>query len=287
MKDGKILGLVLGIVNIILIVVCLFFFLRMDRTAPKLEFQANDLVYNSNMEDTRLMEGITAYDAHDGDITDRIVIEKKIENRDDNTLVVFYAVSDKAGNVTKASREFGARFLPENKDEMLNEIKEAGIDAALDTDEESATSENGEMNTDEETEAEATAVPTQTPEATSSPSPSPTATPSVEPTVAPEQTEESAPQQEAPRSAPAAAPEGAPTLTLKVSEVKAKVGVKPALVEIIGKLADDKDSYETLFHNIVISKYDINKAGTYQVTLTAQDTDGNQSTPQPLTIIVE
>ena len=38
---------------------------------------------------------------------------------------------------------------------------------------------------------------------------------------------------------------------------------------------------------IVISKYDINKAGTYQVTLTAQDTDGNQSTPQPLTIIVE
>lgn len=56
------------------------------------------------MEHTWLLEGITAYDSKAGDVTDRIVLEKLIERREDNIVVVFYAVSDRTGNVAKASR---------------------------------------------------------------------------------------------------------------------------------------------------------------------------------------
>ncbi len=276
MKDGKIIGLILGGLNIVLIVVCLFFLLRMDREAPKFEFQPNDLIYTIKTDEARLLEGIKAYDGHDGDITENIVIEKMIEKKDDNKVIIFYAVSDQSGNITKASREFKARFLDKDNDKMMNQIKEAGVEEAF--------------NMAEEPVAEPSEEPTASPEVT--PTPTPTATPTASPTETPTATpednaeqEEQAHIEEAP--APQQVPGEAPVFTLKVSEVKTRVGLRPALVDVIGKMTDDKDSYETLFHNIVISKYDINKAGTYHVTLTTQDSDGNASAAQPLTIIVE
>lgn len=286
MKQGKILGVILSIINIILIGVCIFFYLRMDRTAPILTFQATDLTYISGMDENRLLEGITAFDSHDGDITDRIVIEKMIENEEDGVLIVFYAVCDKAGNVTKASREFGARFLPENKEELVGEIKEAGIEADLDViakADQDQTDENMQDTQDVEDEM----LPT--PSGISTPTPTAMTEPLAEPTAVPQVQRL---QQEVPAAGEQATDAGqtvaeVPVFTLKVSEIRTKVGVRPALVDLIGTLSDDKDSYETLFHNIAISKYDINTAGTYQVVLTTTDSDGNASQPQNLTIVVE
>lgn len=287
MKQEKAWGIVLGIINIILIAVCVFFYLRMDRTAPTLTFQATDLTYTAGMDESRLLEGITAFDSRDGDITERIVIEKMIENEEDNVLIVFYAVCDKAGNVAKASREFGARFLPENQEEMVGEIKEAGIEAELDTAVKEA--ENNEIAKEQEAEEVMEPTPSEIP----LPSPTGIPTPTVEPTQKPV-SEPPASQftQETPISEKATGDSeqtvsGIPVFTLKVSEIKTQAGVRPALVDVIGTLSDDKDSYETLFHNIVISKYDVNKAGSYQVTLTTEDSDGNVSPAQHLTIIVE
>lgn len=291
MKQGKILGLALNVVNIVLIVLCVFFFLRMDRTAPKLKFYAGDLTYVSGMDKARLLEGITAYDSHDGDITNRIVIEKMIVNEEEGTLIVFYAVSDQAGNVTKASREFEARILKENREAAINEIKEAGIEAELDATAEAGNAEGNENAQSEgETEtAEESPTSSASPVSSASPTPTITPTPTAEPTQQPvEPTQQSAEQVSQPEPArPTEAPAGVPAFTLKVSEIKTQVGVKLALVDVIGKLSDDKDSYETLFHNIQISKYDVNTPGRYQVTLVTEDSDGNQSQTLPLTVIVE
>lgn len=288
MKQGKILGLALSVVNIVLIVLCVFFFLRMDRTAPKLEFYAGDLTYVSGMDKARLLEGITAYDSHDGDITNRIVIEKMIVNEEEGTLIVFYAVSDQAGNVTKASREFEARILKENREAAINEIKEAGIEAELDATAEAGNAEGnenaqseGETETAEESPT-SSASPVPTASASATPTPTAVPTPTAEPTQPPaEETFQPQPAE------PTKAPTGVPTFTLRVAEIKTQVGVKIALVDVIGKLSDDKDSYETLFHNIQISKYDVNTPGRYQVTLFTEDSDGNQSQTLPLTVIVE
>ena len=282
MKQRKIFGLILSVVNIVLIVICIFFFFRMDRTAPKLEFQAVDFTYVSGMDETRLLEGITAYDSHDGDITSRIVIEKMIENEDENTLIVFYAVSDQAGNVTKASREFGARFLKANEEAAMNEIKEAGIEAELDVDIKKDSSNEESTSTAAKTGETEAAEEIPTPSATPSPTPSATPTPTAAPTQQPvEQVQQPEPAR------PTEAPVGVPTFTLKVSEIKTQVGIKLALVDVIGTLSDDQDSYEILFHNIQISKYDVNTPGRYQVTLFTEDSDGNQSQILPLTVVVE
>ena len=208
MKQERFAGLVLSIANIILIVFCLFFYIRMDRTVPVIEFQSNNLVYVSGTtNETKLFEGITAYDSNDGDITDRIVIEKMIEDEEESTIVVFYAVCDKAGNVAKASREFEARFLKKDKEEVLNEIKEAGIDADLvveiQEDESETSEEDGEAASDEEetiepqAEAENVDEPEQAPEAQP-----------VQPPAEPQP--EQAPAEPQPEQAPAPQPEQAP-----------------------------------------------------------------------------
>ena len=64
-------------------------------------------------------------------------------------------------------------------------------------------------------------------------------------------------------------------------------GNPPAWVNLIGTLKDDKDNYETLFHNLSVSKYDVSKAGTYQVTVQTEDSDGNKSQAVPITIVVK
>ncbi len=110
MKSNRIVGITFTIINIILVVLFIMFYLREDRMAPEFTAQAAEVIYSPNMDKTKLLEGITAHDSTDGDVTDRIVIEKTIENTAEGKVIVFFAVSDKAGNVAKFSKEFPAIF---------------------------------------------------------------------------------------------------------------------------------------------------------------------------------
>lgn len=275
MKQEKAAVIFITVLNIILIAVCVFFYTRLDRTAPKLEFQSSDVVYRAGMNTEELMTGISAYDDRDGDITDRIVIEKTIENKEDNTAVIFYAASDKSGNVAKASRVFSAVYTDGNDENISDQFLEAGIDAELS---ESGLSENS-------VEGEENGEMTETP--APDPSESPSASPTPEPTETPELTPTPEPTPEPVREVKPTANPSAPVLTLKQSEIKVNVGEEPAWVNVIGTLKDDKDNYETLFNNLHVSKYDGSKAGTYQVTVYVEDSDGNRSKDVPLTIVVK
>lgn len=268
MKQSKIIGIILAAANVILIVVCAVLYFKSDRTEPKIEFLSSDLVYKDGMEQAALLEGVTAYDSKDGDVTDRIVIEKRIDNREDNTVVIFYAVSDRAGNVAKASRVFPAVF--DEKEPSENEADrflEAGITAEL----------SGLTTQSPEPEP----LKTKEPEQEKTPEPLKTKEPEQEKTPEPVKTPEPA---ENPR--PTANP-AAPVLSLKVSEITVSAGQGPAWVDVIGTLKDDKDDYATLFGNLSVSKYDKDKAGTYQVTVSTEDSDGNKSQAVPLTIVVK
>jgi len=106
----KILVIGLIVLNIALIVVCGFFYMQKDRQKPGISFSANDVVYTRDMDQNLLMEGVSATDNKDGNISNRIVIEKILENEKNSTAVVYYAVCDYSGNVNKASREFVAEY---------------------------------------------------------------------------------------------------------------------------------------------------------------------------------
>ena len=89
MKQSRVINIALLVINVILIAVCAVMYLRTDRIAPEFEFQAAEVIYQREMNTAELLAGITAYDRADGDVTDRIVIEKITENLKDSTAVVF------------------------------------------------------------------------------------------------------------------------------------------------------------------------------------------------------
>ncbi len=105
---GNLLGIFFSILSGVLIFLIVVAYGRSDRIAPEFRFSATDTIYNSETEDNDLKVGINAYDAKDGDLTGRIVVEKVVLNREKETAVVYYAVADYSGNVTKQSRVFPA-----------------------------------------------------------------------------------------------------------------------------------------------------------------------------------
>ncbi len=105
---SNILAFFLTIGSIALAALIIWFYNMSDKDAPEMRFVAMELTYDSNTTEDQLLEGVMAYDVVDGDITDRVVVEKTILDEEQGTAVVYYAVSDLSGNVTKQSRVFPA-----------------------------------------------------------------------------------------------------------------------------------------------------------------------------------
>lgn len=295
MEHRKLAGIVLAAFNAILIVICVVLYCTTDRQMPEFSFAAADIVYHDGIEESALLEGVSAYDSVDGDITDRIVVEKTMENRDDDTVVVFYAVNDKAGNVAKASRVFDAMYTGEDEGSMtVASAMESGFNVTLEWDNfmngdntedsfdkaEDASGEEGTQEAEEvsseEAEEEIAGAPDEETEEETAETPAEEAAAETVETPGEEPTSEPTP----------AVDSSAPVLALRSSEISVNVGQKPAWVDVIETLRDDKDDYATLFYSLSVSEYDRNKAGTYQVTLSVEDSDGNKSEDVPLTIIV-
>ena len=122
---GNILGIFFTILSGVLIILIILAYGRSDRIAPEFRFSALDLIYDSATQEKDLKNGVNAYDAKDGDLTNRIVVEKVVINRDAETAVVYYAVADLSGNVSKQSRVFPADIADlENDGELIEEEEE-------------------------------------------------------------------------------------------------------------------------------------------------------------------
>ena len=255
MKKGKVPVIILTMINLILAGIFLVFYLRMDRTAPEFRFQTSDYIYIRSDGESELLDNISATDAVDGNVTDRIVIEKVVENKADSSIVVFYAVSDTAGNVAKISRVFPAQF-EEDYAQTTNQTgaEEQTAEANLPPSEIAAESEQESEETEETTD-----------EAEEEPA---------------EETNQAQPETPKPDTS------GYPVLRMKKNEVTIQSGNTPPWTELIEQLSDDKDNYTTLYYNLHISKFNASKAGDYPVTLQAEDTDGHLSDTVTVTVHV-
>lgn len=89
------------------ILFCLFYMKEQgskDYTFPSIEVDSEILNISIQDAQTRLLEGVTAYDKKDGDITSRVIIESISKFSKDRTCVVTYAVMDSDKHVVKNSR---------------------------------------------------------------------------------------------------------------------------------------------------------------------------------------
>ena len=75
-----------------------------DREPPKITMQSDELRLSVSDPAERLLEGMRAQDAHDGDVTDSLVVESVRGVVADKRFTVTYAAFDAAGNVAKATR---------------------------------------------------------------------------------------------------------------------------------------------------------------------------------------
>lgn len=75
-----------------------------DQCAPEISFQSEELQISVTADEATLLEGVTAWDERDGNVTAGIVVEGISNISADRTAVVTYAAFDRAGNVAKAQR---------------------------------------------------------------------------------------------------------------------------------------------------------------------------------------
>lgn len=257
-------------VNFFIICGCVFLLMQEDHTPPQFRFQTSDYTYLKSDGEKLLLDNIIAYDNQDGNITERIVIEKIVENEDNSMAVVYYAVSDMAGNVAKVSRIFPMEPSDEVPEYVTEQQKEVNA-AENETDETAVTEENGQEDSEPETDSETG----DNGENRTQEEDADTETDDEE-----EDDEEAKADEEEPETEPAAQTvdkSGYPVLTLRKSEVTIQEGTSPPWTELIETLRDDKDDYTALYYNLHISKFTSAKAGDYPVTLQAEDSDGNLS----------
>lgn len=98
--------------TLVLLAVCLgvligyrmFDGLRTDNVAPKIKISDASPAEMSVYAPEALLEGVTATDDRDGDVTASIVVESVGGMLDDGTVTVTYAAFDSSGNVAKTQR---------------------------------------------------------------------------------------------------------------------------------------------------------------------------------------
>lgn len=301
MKDSGKWTVVFTVLNIILIVTCVVLLLGRDRKAPVISFSENDLIYYSGIDNEKLLQGVAAMDAKNGDVSDRIVVEKIVQNKNEDRAVVYYAVTDLDGNAAKASRVFEA--VNEATGDAMKDIGMAGFDGdmdeALSNETEGMTPEIGgneemqenvgDMQGEEGEDTQAESSPSMSPSPSASPTPDAEERRRKEQEEADRQAEEEQRQQEEARrkAEEEAAKAGNPKIILKNTTVNTTTGQLPAWIDVIGSFQDDKDGYESLFKNLKASKYDVNAKGDHAVTLTTTDSDGNVSDPVSVTVHVK
>lgn len=86
-----------------------------DRKGPEIELPADgDVTYAEGSDTASLLEGVTATDEKDGDVTDSLMIENIFPNDDHTSASVVYAAKDSHNNVSKATRRVNYKAAAED-----------------------------------------------------------------------------------------------------------------------------------------------------------------------------
>lgn len=145
------LVLMLLVGSLLLGVVCCVIYTRKDWKAPEIKVEKAEISYREGDGYDELLQGVSAKDNKDGDLTDAVFIEK-ILPVEDGKAVVYYGVMDTAKNVGKASRtvEYIAADSKEKK-ETSKAKDEAKTNSKKEADEKTA-SEDDKNENEEETD---------------------------------------------------------------------------------------------------------------------------------------
>ena len=248
--EAKKIVAVVGAIDVVLLVVCLVLYLGKDRKGPEIFFdEERQIEYTEGMDEALLLEGVTAVDEKDGDVSDSLLVEK-VAGTNGKEVIVTYVARDGANNVGKASRAFtvvssygGGDILPV-EEETFETGDMLGTEGATETEtgsneEGSSGEEEGQDENQGEGDNEGEPVDSN------------------------------------------------PVFVLNADMIETKKGVAPNWNEVIETMSDDKDDYNTLYNNLKLEgQVKLNETGEYPVTLYTVDSDGNRSEARNLVVRV-
>ncbi len=119
MKTGRMT--ILGLVGVCLILILAngFLYFTKDSTAPTINIPESEVTYRANTDMAPLLEGVTATDDVDGDVSASLRIREMLPSSDMTTAMVVYTAKDNRNNVATASRE--VKYSVSAQDESVSD----------------------------------------------------------------------------------------------------------------------------------------------------------------------
>lgn len=238
--------------------------LQTDRKGPEITIDESGLaVYRDGMTDAKLLEGVTAIDEKNGDVSDSLAVES-VYHLNETEVVITYAAKDNENNITKLKRTIKAE--PESSEYMdVPEKDEAAKDEV--SEEKSEIADTISEDSGEETEDKKEITPTPSEKSDK------------------EKAEEMKAEQE---KITDSLPATSPRIYLTEYYVKLPVGSKWDAVSYVKEIVDDADDMYALWRKIQITdEVNTATAGTYTCTYYIVDSQNNVSNNATLTVVVE
>ena len=101
MKRSKILMIAAAAALLILLITAVAI-LKGDGTGPSITIPSG-IEYHKGMSDSELLNGVTAEDSKDGDVSDTLIVESVIILSSGDSVKITYAAKDKHNNITQKS----------------------------------------------------------------------------------------------------------------------------------------------------------------------------------------
>lgn len=248
---------------VILLGICAVSCLKKDRRGPEIQFSDIPVTYAQGDDTSVLLEGVTATDGADGDVTDSLKVDRVTEIQGMNYVVVTYVAKDSKNNITKQERWIDLSDGASSSEPM--------VDIGSIDEEETEFGTTGEVQHTEEQEVY------------------------DQPETMSEAVTETEPETETEERLVST---GAPIIRISTHDLKLSVGQHFECLDYVKECVDDVDTQNQLFSRIVVNGEDEygNYVGngtintSYETGYTLQyyvvDTDGNMSNIETMKVTV-
>lgn len=242
--------------------------LQADKTGPEINFSNQGFVYKDGMSDAELLQGVTAFDEKDGNVSDSLAVESVYPVDDDNVYIT-YVAKDNSNNISKLKQLVAYEKVMEEAGEIQPEAEQPVEETA---DDESGAGNTSDMTSDaSDMENPDLTAPSESMDGVSSDGSS--------------EAEQARAEQE---TVAEQMPLQSPRIYLTDYVVKVPVGTSVDRLSYVKEITDDSDNVYDLWTKIQITgTLDVFTAGTYECTYYVVDSDGNISNQAVLKYIVE
>lgn len=291
-----------GVIAALMVVVIIILNMNIDHQAPEILFES-DVKYIEGDDINNLLQGVSAKDDCDGDVTERLMIDSLIVMEGNEFAKVTYLAKDSSNNIARKSRIVaysgsGKNIYASYANSGDGTVSYVEVDQLIESGK--ADASKTEVTTSEETMDGTIASSTGTGEETTAEDGATT-----EETTGTEATQrETNPGETDPRETTATEPEtkteGAqettgtpanpksPVLELAQNSCTIKQGTRFNVSNYVKNIVDDEDNRETLYRRIGIEgQYDTNTPGEYTFKVYCIDSDRNLSNKETFTLRVE